>query len=145
MSISIPVFYLFQGGMPSEAEKLLTHIMKKDHPYPPQITKFAESTCKGVEFGAVVKVKSMILDSYKLNKFFQPIDFTPILIGAFFIGSMGFLVWILRKVIFNRIPAAILVIGFCLITTSGYTFCQIRGAPMKGRDGKYFLLQLSRS
>ena len=41
----------------------------------------------------------------------------------------------LRHVIFNRIPAAILVIGFCLITTSGYTFCQIRGTPMKGRDG----------
>ena len=44
-------------------------------------------------------------------------------------------------VIFNRIPAAILVIGFCVITTSGYTFCQIRNAPMKGRDGKKLFFQ----
>ena len=44
----------------------------------------------------------------------------------------------LRKVIFNRIPAAMIIIGFCVITTSGYTFCQIRGAPVKGRDGKFF-------
>jgi hypothetical protein len=111
-----------KGGLPSEAEKLLTHIMKKDHPYPPQITKFAETTCKDVEFGPVVK----------------PIDFTPIFLGIFFIGSIGGIIWMLRHVIFNRIPAAILVIGFCLITTSGYTFCQIRGTPMKGRDGALF-------
>ena len=53
----------------------------------------------------------------------------------------------LRKVIFNRIPAAMIIIGFCVITTSGYTFCQIRGAPVKGRDGKFFafLSDLNRS
>ena len=110
-----------KGGIPSEADKLLTGSIKKDHPYPPQITKFVSAASRGVEFGPVVK----------------PINFTPLIVFTFFVGSIGTLVWTLRKVIFNRIPAAILVIGFCVITTSGYTFCQIRGAPMKGRDGKY--------
>jgi len=113
-----------KGGIPSEAEKMLTGQIKKDHPqgYPPQITKFATAVSKGVEFGPVVK----------------PINFTPLIITTFFVGSIGTLLWVLRKVIFNRIPAAILIIGFCVITTSGYTFCQIRGAPMKGRDGAIF-------
>ena len=110
-----------KGGIPSDADKLLTGSIKKDHPYPPQITKFVSAASRGVEFGPVVK----------------PINFTPLIVFTFFVGSIGTLVWTLRKVIFNRIPAAILVIGFCVITTSGYTFCQIRGAPMKGRDGKY--------
>jgi len=111
-----------KGGIPSEADKLLTGSIKKDHPYPPQITKFVSAASRGVEFGPVVK----------------PINFTPLIVFTFFVGSIGTLVWTLRKVIFNRIPAAILVIGFCVITTSGYTFCQIRGAPMKGRDGSLF-------
>ena len=110
-----------KGGIPSDADKLLTGSIKKDHPYPPQITKFVSAASRGVEFGPVVK----------------PINFTPLIVFTFFVGSIGTLVWTLRKVIFNRIPAAILVIGFCVITTSGYTFCQIRGAPMKGRNGKY--------
>merc|ERR1711892_1040767 len=58
--------------------------------------------------------------------------------GGFFMVTIGTLLWVLRKVIFNRIPAAILIIGFCVITTSGYTFCQIRGSPVKGRDGALF-------
>jgi len=111
-----------KGGMPAEKEKLLTGSVKKEHPFPPQITKFVESAAKGVEFGPVVK----------------PINFTPLIVGGFFVVTIGTLLWVLRKVIFNRIPAAILIIGFCVITTSGYTFCQIRGAPVKGRDGSLF-------
>ena len=42
--------------MPAEKEKLLTGSVKKEHPFPPQITKFVESAAKGVEFGPVVKV-----------------------------------------------------------------------------------------
>lgn len=44
------------GGPPSDAEKLLSGSVKKEHPFPPQITKFVESAAKGVQFGAVVKV-----------------------------------------------------------------------------------------
>jgi len=110
------------GGPPSDAEKLLSGSVKKEHPFPPQITKFVESAAKGVQFGAVVK----------------PINFTPLIVGGFFMVTIGTLLWVLRKVIFNRIPAAILIIGFCVITTSGYTFCQIRGSPVKGRDGALF-------
>ena len=58
------------------------------------------------------------------------------IITAFFGATIFGVVYALRHVIFNRIPAAILIIGFCVITTSGYTFCQIRGTPMKGRSGK---------
>ena len=59
------------------------------------------------------------------------------IVGGFFLVTIGTLLWVLRKVIFNRIPAAMIIIGFCVITTSGYTFCQIRGAPVKGRDGEF--------
>ena len=45
-----------RGGPPSDAEKLLTGSVKKEHPFPPQITKFVESAANGVQFGAVVKV-----------------------------------------------------------------------------------------
>merc|ERR1712168_175112 len=111
-----------KGGPTSDAEKLLTGSVKKEHPFPPQITKFVESAAKGVTFGPVVK----------------PINFTPLIVGGFFLVTIGTLLWVLRKVIFNRIPAAMIIIGFCVITTSGYTFCQIRGAPVKGRDGSLF-------
>merc|ERR1712227_707642 len=75
-----------KGGMPAEKEKLLTGSVKKEHPFPPQITKFVESAAKGVEFGPVVK----------------PINFTPLIVGGFFVVTIGTLLWVLRKVIFNR-------------------------------------------
>merc|ERR1739838_3592 len=115
-----------KGGAPSENEKLLTGSVKKEHPFPPQITKFVESAANGVTFGPVVK----------------PINFTPLIVGGFFLVTIGTLLWVLRKVIFNRIPAAMIIIGFCVITTSGYNFCQIRGT---GQGSRWCIICLWRS
>ena len=59
--------------MPAEKDKLLTGSVKKEHPFPPQITKFVESAAKGVEFGPVVKVCSdLSVDLLFLANKFHP-------------------------------------------------------------------------
>merc|ERR1712048_78686 len=111
-----------KGGVPKDDMKLLTNQIRKEQSFIKQVTSFV--TAK--------------LPTAKFNEVRKPINFTPIIIGGFFGVTIFGALYALRNIIFNRIPAAILIIGFCLITTSGYTFCQIRGSPMKGRDGSLF-------
>jgi len=111
-----------KGGVPKDDMKLLTNQIRKERSFIDQVLSF-------------VGIK---LPDQAFNKVSKPINFTPLLITAFFGLTLCSVVYALRHIIFNRIPAALLVIGFCVITTSGYTFCQIRGAPMKGRDGDLF-------
>merc|ERR1711937_526603 len=111
-----------KGGVPKEGSKLLTAQIRKERSFTDQVTSFITQKISGQTF----------------NKISKPINFTPLIITAFFGATIFGVVYALRHVIFNRIPAAILIIGFCVITTSGYTFCQIRGTPMKGRSGEIF-------
>jgi len=110
-----------KGGVPKDDMKLLTNSIRPGR-WMEQVLDFVTLKLPGQSFSKVSK----------------PINFTPFIIAAFFGTTICGCVYALRNVLFNRIPAAILIIGFCLITTSGYTFCQIRGAPMKGRDGELF-------
>jgi len=111
-----------KGGMPKDSFKLLTNQIRKERDFSSQVVDFVTLKIPEASFGKIVK----------------PIDFTPLLITAFFGLSLTGALYALRNVIFNRFAVAALVIGFCMITTSGFTFCQIRGAPAKGRDGSLF-------
>jgi len=111
-----------KGGMPKESFKLLTNQIRKERDFASQVVDFVTLKIPEAKFGKIVK----------------PIDFTPLLITAFFAVSIFGALYALRNVIFNRFAVAALVIAFCMITTSGFTFCQIRGAPAKGRDGSLF-------
>lgn len=121
---NVPAIVVVNGksGIPKETHKLLSAQVRTEGGFIEQVVKFVEGQLQGSKF----------------NKVSKPINFTPILITAFFGLSLFGALYAMRSIIFNRVPAAIIIIGFCLITTSGYTFCQIRGSPMKGRDGKIF-------
>jgi len=111
-----------RGGVPKDDMKLLSHEIRKERSLIDQVLAFLSKKTPEQVF----------------NKVSKPINFTPLILTAFFGATFCGIVYALRNIIFNRIPAAIMIIGFCSITTSGYTFCQIRGSPMKGRDGEIF-------
>lgn len=111
-----------KGGVPKDDMKLLTNQIRKERSFIDQVTAFVTAKIQNAKF----------------NKVSKPINFTPLIITGFFGLTIFAVVYSLRHILFNRIPAALLIIAFCVVTTSGYTFCQIRGAPMKGRDGDIF-------